>query len=98
MTPIPRLRAAAIGAAVLALLPLYALPLLKAGKPGFLAYLSISDAYYRGARAVMGERLFPAHEFGVIPNGVGGVLAATVMYGLLGAALGVGISVAVKRR
>jgi hypothetical protein len=61
---------------------------MAAGTWGFLAYLSLSHAYYGGARAVFGSTLFPAQEFGIIPNGVAGILAATTIYALLGALIG----------
>lgn len=59
-----------------------------AGKPGFLAYLIISDRYYRGARLVFGSALFPRAEFGTIPQGRLGLLAAALLYAAIGGILG----------
>jgi hypothetical protein len=92
----PSLAHAAIGAIVLSTIPLWTLPLLAAGKRGFLAYLTISDTYYRGAAALLGPDLFPRHEFGTVPRGAAGLFAAVILYGALGAVLGLVIG-AVRR-
>jgi hypothetical protein len=64
---------------------------MAAGTTGFLAYLGLSHAYYGGARLVFGAGLFPAHEFGIVPQGVAGLVLAGALYGLLGAAAGWGL-------
>lgn len=81
-------RAAIVGALLLGALPMWALPLKAAGSWGLLAYLRLSHAYYGGARRVFGSTLFPAQEFGIIPNGVAGILAAAAIYALVGALIG----------
>jgi hypothetical protein len=40
------------------------------------------------ARALFGATLFPAHEFGIVPNGAAGLVLAAMLYALLGAAAG----------
>ena len=92
-------RAAIVGALLLGALPMWALPLMAAGTWGFLAYLTLSHAYYGGARRLFGSTLFPAQEFGIIPNGVAGILAATALYAVVGALIGwLAGSAATKRR
>jgi len=92
-------RGAIIGALLLGALPLWVLPLMATGSWGFLAYLSLSHAYYGGARKLFGSTLFPAQEFGIIPNGVAGILVATVLYAVVGALIGWAVgSVVTKRR
>ncbi len=90
-------RAALVGATFLGTLPLWTLPLMSAGTTGFLAYLGLSHAYYGGARQVFGGHLFPAREFGIIPQGMLGLLLAGGLYGLMGAAAGWGLVTGVKR-
>jgi hypothetical protein len=58
------------------------------GGSGFLAYLSLSHTYYGGARKLLGATLFPAHEFGIVPNGAAGLVLAAALYALLGAVAG----------
>jgi hypothetical protein len=70
---------------------------MAAGSSGFLAYLHLSHAYYSGARKLFGATLFPAHEFGIVPNGAAGLLLAATVYGLLGAATGWALAAAVMR-
>lgn len=69
-----------------------------AGGWGFLAYLRLSHAYYGGARRVFGSTLFPAQEFGIIPNGVAGMMAAAALYAVVGALLGWAVGSAVPKR
>jgi hypothetical protein len=91
------LRGGVVGALVLGGIPLWTLPLLIAGKRGFLAYLRISDVYYRGAATVLGSDLFPRHEYGTVPRGITGTLSAAMMFGLIGAMLGLPSSVLRRR-
>jgi len=81
-------RIAICGAVLLGALPLWALPLMIAGGSGFLAYLHLPHAYYGGARKLFGATLFPAHEFGIVPNGAAGLMLAATAYAVLGAAAG----------
>jgi hypothetical protein len=97
MKRLSRRRAAILGAVVLGALPLWTLPLMAAGTNGFLAYLGLSHAYYGGARQVFGAALFPAHEFGIVPQGAVGLLLAATLYGVLGAAAGWGLAAGVER-
>ncbi|HET9465424.1 MAG TPA: hypothetical protein VFO71_07840 [Gemmatimonadales bacterium] len=90
-------RAAIGGALLLGALPLWTLPLMSLGGNGFLAYLYISHTYYRGARTLFGATLFPAHEFGIIPNGATGLALAAALYAVLGAAAGWALSAALAR-
>jgi hypothetical protein len=76
------------GALLLGALPLWALPLMAAGGHGFLAYLELSHTYYGAARKLFGAALFPAHEFGIVPNGAAALVLAAIVYGILGAAAG----------
>jgi hypothetical protein len=71
---------------------------MAAGSSGFLGYLWLSHIYYGGARQVFGADLYPAHEFGIVPEGVAGLLLAAIAYGVLGAAVGWVIAVGVDRR
>ncbi len=93
-----RRRAAILGAVLLGTLPLWTLPLMAAGSRGFLAYLGLSHAYYGGARQVFGAGLFPAHEFGIVPQGAPGLILAAVLYGAVGAAVGWAIAAGTERR
>jgi hypothetical protein len=93
-----RRRAAIIGALLLGALPLWALPLAAAGRSGFLAYLQLSHVYYGGVRKLFGASLFPAHEFGIVPNGAAGLLLAATVYGVLGAATGWALAAGVMGR
>ncbi len=86
------MRGAIVGALLLGALPLWTLPLISAGSNGFLAYLGLSP-YYGGARKVFGAGLFPVEEFGIMPNGVAGVLVATALYAALGAVWAVATAV-----
>ncbi len=92
-----RLAAPILGALLLGALPMWALPLMATGTWGFLAYLSLSHAYYSGARRLFGPALFPAQEFGIIPNGVAGILAATALYAVVGALIGWAVGSAVTK-
>jgi hypothetical protein len=92
-----RRRAALVGAVFLGTVPLWTLPLLAAGTSGFLTYLGLSHGYYGGARQVFGSDLFPAHEFGIVPQGVVGLVLAGGLYGLLGAAAGWGLVAGAER-
>lgn len=92
------LRMGAVGALILGTLPICTLPILLAGKRGFIAYLSISDVYYRGASSVLGPNLFPRHEYGVVPRGAAGIVTAGILYGALGAAIGFLVGAICKRR
>jgi len=85
------------GALLLGALPVWTLPLMGAGGSGFLAYLGLSHAYYGGARRLFGATLFPAQEFGIIPNGGAGILVAAALYAALGAAAGWAVAAAVTR-
>ncbi|MGI8818087.1 MAG: hypothetical protein ACR2HW_03015 [Gemmatimonadales bacterium] len=96
LTPRP---GAIVGALLLGGLPMWTLPLMATGSWGFLAYLSLSHAYYGGARRLFGATLFPPQEFGIIPNGVPGILVATVLYAAVGGLIGWAIgSASTKRR
>lgn len=75
-------------ALALATLPLTALVLMVVPRAGFTAYLHLSSAYYSLPALVFGPRLFPTHEFGIIPDGVAAMALAAVLYALLGLALG----------
>jgi hypothetical protein len=90
-------RGAICGALLLGALPLWALPLMLAGRSGFLAYLHVSHAYYGGARELFGAGLFPAHEFGIVPNGAAGLVLAATVYAALGAAAGWALAWVVTR-
>ncbi len=92
-----RKRAAIGGALLLGALPLWTLPLMATGGSGFLAYLALSHAYYGGARKLFGATLFPAHEFGIVPNGVAGLVVAATLYAVLGAAAGWALAAGVTR-
>jgi hypothetical protein len=85
------------GALLLGALPMWTLPLMAVGGRGFLAYLGLSHAYYGGARKLFGATLFPAQEFGIIPNGVAGILVAAAFYAVLGGAAGWAVGTAVTR-
>ena len=98
MKPPSRRRVALLGAVFLGALPLWTLPLMVAGTSGFLAYLGLSDTYYGGARLVFGAGLFPAQEFGIVPQGAAGLILAAILYGLLGAASGWGVAAVLERR
>ncbi len=91
-------RGATVGALLLGGLPLWVLPLMATGSWGFLAYLSLSHAYYGGARRLFGSTLFPAEEFGIIPNGVAGLLVATALYAVVGALVGWAVGSVVRKR
>lgn len=93
-----RKRAAIIGAVVAGALPLWTLPLMAAGTSGFLAYLGLSHLYYGGARQVFGATLFPAREFGIVPQGAAGLVIAAVLYAILGGAAGWGVAAAMEHR
>lgn len=70
-------------AALLATVPVWTLPVAVLGRGGFLAYLSLSSAYYRAPRMVFGSAHFPRREFGTIPaSGVAHLLAAALYMGL----------------
>lgn len=90
-------RTAIVGALLLGALPMWTLPLMIAGNWGFLMYLGLSNTYYAGARAVLGSTLFPAQEFGVVPNGVAGILLSGAFYAVVGAALGWVVGAALTR-
>jgi hypothetical protein len=98
MKRLSRRRAMIVGAVLLGMLPLWTLPLMVAGTSGFLAYLGLSHAYYGGARRIFGATLFPAHEFGIVPQGAAGLLLAAVLYGAAGAAVGWGVAAGMERR
>lgn len=93
-----RRRAALLGAVLLAALPLWTLPLMAAGTAGFLTYLSLSHAYYGGARLMFGGGLFPAHEFGIVAEGPVGLVLAGALWGLVGAAIGWAVVAGAERR
>jgi hypothetical protein len=90
-------RAVIGGALLLAALPLWTLPVAALGGSGFLAYLGLSHVYYAGARKLFGAELFPAHEFGIVPNGAAGVLLAAGFYAAMGAAAAWTVAAAVTR-
>jgi hypothetical protein len=81
-------RGAVIGGTMLATLPLWTLVVMIAGKPGFGAYLIISDRYYHGARLIFGAGLFPRAEFGTIPKDAPAMLVAAFLYAAVGSLLG----------
>jgi hypothetical protein len=97
MKRLSRKRATIVGAVLLGMFPLWTLPLMVAGTTGFLAYLGLSHTYYGGARRVFGATLFPAHEFGIVPQGAAGLLLAATLYGVAGAAVGWGVAAGVER-
>ncbi len=88
---------AVAGALLLGALPMWTLPLMIAGNWGFLTYLGLSNTYYAGARAVLGSTLFPAQEFGIVPDGVAGILLAGTFYAVVGAAVGWAVGAALTR-
>jgi hypothetical protein len=89
-------RAAIYGAVLLGGWPLWSLVLFLVGGRGFLAYLLLSHLYYSGARKVFGATLFPAEEFGVIPRGTPGLLAAVALYAVVGALAGWALGAAIR--
>jgi hypothetical protein len=90
-------RAAILGAVLLGTLALWTLPLAIAGKGGFVAYLGLSDAYYRGARQLFGAASFPRHEFSTVPQGARGVVLAAALYAVIGGSVWVGRAAATAK-
>jgi hypothetical protein len=89
-------RAAIFGAVLLGGWPLWSLALFLVGGHGLLAYLLLSDLYYSGARKVFGATLFPVEEFGAIPRGTPGLLAAVALYAVVGALAGWTLASAIR--
>ncbi len=70
-------------AVLLAMVPVWTLPVCVWGRSGFVAYLAISNAYYRLPQMVFGSVHFPRRAFGTIPGSpVAHVLAAALYVGI----------------
>lgn len=81
-------KSAVAGAAAVATLPLWLLPMMLVPDPGFLTYLFVSNSYYELARRVFGPSFFPTEEFGTFPRGAAGIGLAALLYAAIGALLG----------
>jgi len=91
-------RGAIVGALLLGGLPMWTLPVMATGSWGFLAYLSLSHAYYGGARTVRRD-ILPRPGIRHHSNGVPRILVATVLYAAVGGLIGWAIgSASTKRR
>ncbi len=77
-----------ICAVLFSTVPLWALPVALIPKRGFVWYLGLSNYYYTLPARVLGSRLFPTEEFGTIPSGAAALLAAALLYAVLGAFVG----------